>query len=171
MLEQAFPQTTPESPELSKWHRAVFPCELPKRSQLTSLQSCRRWGLWIFTHKIWVQVPALPLVISRENAKNSSLLLGPNVQLQKGSPQNKQETQRMQSRRVSDTVPHGLERSIFDEDMGIRNTTFLFYSILARVMINEGSWGYRKESGQGLCLSKAGLSHQLQPASSRQEGR
>ena len=54
--------------------------------------------------------------------------------------------------------------------MGIRNTSSLFYSILGRVMINEGSWRHGKELGRGLCPSKAGLSHQPWLVSSMQEG-
>ena len=66
------------------WVTQMFPTERPA--------VVRRQGLWMFTHKIWVQVPTLPFVIFRENIRNASISLGPNVQLQKESPQNKQET-------------------------------------------------------------------------------
>ena len=108
--------------------------------------------------------------------KNTSLHLGPDMQLQKGSPQNKQETQRIQSRRASNTVSNRGDKTqslpIFDEEMGIINTLLssYFYSIPARVTINEQSWGCKRE-WWGLCPSKAGSSHQVQTITTKQEGR
>lgn len=165
-LEQVFPLNHPWIPRVEQVAQSSLSTWVSRMFLIQKTEECRGQGLWIFTQKIWIQVPSLPFVILCGIIKNTSLHLGPNMQLQEGSPQNKQETQRIQSRRASNTVSNRGDKTqslpIFDEEMGIIDTLLssYFYSIPARVTINEQSWGCKRE-WWGLCPSKAGSSHQL----------